>query len=97
MDSAHKYSCSSVHCEIGIVAILVQLFPITEVRSCLGTIGDGRAASARVRTVDNTLWLTVSSQGYRRMPGVEPIAVEKCGQNFAERRDSLGFDPSFRG
>src|SRR2546426_9125854 len=31
MDSAHKYSSASVHCEIGSVATLVQLFGITEV------------------------------------------------------------------
>src|SRR6266478_2145285 len=34
MDSAHKYSFSSVHCEIGSVATLVQLSQITEVMAC---------------------------------------------------------------
>jgi len=42
MDSAHKYSFSSVHCEIGSVAILVQLSQITEVMAfAFCTKGEG--------------------------------------------------------
>jgi len=42
MDSAHKYSFSSVHCEIGRVATLVQLSQITEVMAfAFCTKGEG--------------------------------------------------------